>query len=347
LSIALLILGLAGCGAAAEPPLVIATSWPPLARAQLERMIAHVTSDRQPVEWVELKSGERLTTVFDRRGGVDVALGFLPADYARLAGSGQLIAFDSTDPAPWRTIHRSRTVGSAHKGDPRHDPEAFALAKSIVQDDWVKGYEQLIRRSASSDPKTDLDFPTTEALECVAMTQGGKNPERARAFLQALTTIGLAKPPGVDAAIEATADELFADLLGAATVDALNELRDADAALRNYGHPAKAEASIGERPPWPPASVGKLRSSAGGIELVETLAEQIAPDPTARAWLVESWSRPKQPIDRALLVEIAGAADGRLAREPRFRSWLRGEWTAWTRQLYRRVARVAGGYVPS
>ena len=47
------------------------------------------------------------------------------------------------------------------------------------------------------------------------------------------------------------------------------------------------------------------------------------------------------------LAELAGAADGRLAREPRFRAWLRGEWTAWTRQLYRRVARLAGGYVPS
>ena len=49
-------------------------------------------------------------------------------------------------------------------------------------------------------------------------------------------------------------------------------------------------------------------------------------------------------VDRLL---AAGAAEGRLAREPRFRAWLRGEWTAWTRQLYRRVARLAGGYVPS
>jgi hypothetical protein len=48
-----------------------------------------------------------------------------------------------------------------------------------------------------------------------------------------------------------------------------------------------------------------------------------------------------------LMAEMAAAVDGRLAREPRFRAWLRSEWTAWHRQLYRRVARVAGGYVPS
>ncbi len=45
-----------------------------------------------------------------------------------------------------------------------------------------------------------------------------------------------------------------------------------------------------------------------------------------------------------MLRELAQAEGGRLVREPRFRAWLRGEWTAWTQQLYRRVARLAGGY---
>ena len=122
---------------------------------------------------------------------------------------------------------------------------------------------------------------------------------------------------------------------------------DAGAALARHGHPPAAEGAIGERPPWPPASVTGLSTRPKGPALVDLLAEQIAPEPEARAWLRASWSGPTRAIDGALLAEIAGAAGGRLAREPRFRAWLRAEWTAWSRQLYRRVARVAGGYVPS
>jgi hypothetical protein len=48
-----------------------------------------------------------------------------------------------------------------------------------------------------------------------------------------------------------------------------------------------------------------------------------------------------------LLAEIARACDGRIADEPRLRAWLRAEWTAWARQRYRRVARLAAGaWVP-
>jgi hypothetical protein len=93
--------------------------------------------------------------------------------------------------------------------------------------------------------------------------------------------------------------------------------------------------------------VEKLRERPNGEALVETLLEQVAPDPIARDWLRESWSRPKRSIDGEWLREIVEAADGRLVNDPRFRAWLRGEWTAWNRQLYRRVARLARGYVPS
>jgi hypothetical protein len=350
LALALLVPSLYGCGAAGEPPLVIATTWPPAARSELEVLIRDRLTDRQPVEWVELGSGEKLAGVLDRRGGVDLLLGGLPSEYAGLAESGQLIAPDPSDAAPWRTIQRPKTGSKpmlgppGGPGDTRDDPSAFALAKSVIEEDWVKGYEKLVRRSAAPGSKMDRDFHPTD---CVALTRVGRNPERTRSFLLALTAVGLAQPPKADAMIEARADGLLADLLASALVDAHDELQAAEAALRRYGHPPRAEASIGERPPWPPASVLKLRSVPGGELLLETLAEQVAPDPAARAWLSESWSKPKRPIDRALLVEIAAAADGRLAREPRFRAWLRSEWTAWTRQLYRRVARLAGGYVPS
>ncbi len=72
---------------------------------------------------------------------------------------------------------------------------------------------------------------------------------------------------------------------------------------------------MGERPPWPPASVAKLLADPSGESLVETLLEQVAPDPESRAWLVESWSKPKRPIDGALLAEIAGG--GRWPAGPR------------------------------
>ena len=56
---------------------------------------------------------------------------------------------------------------------------------------------------------------------------------------------------------------------------------------------------------------------------------------------MRSWDSPERTIDGAWLRDLA-AAPGGLAREPRFRTWLRGEWTAWARQHYRRIAREAG-----
>ncbi len=236
-------------------------------------------------------------------------------------------------------------------GDLRVDPDSFALAKSTLEaEGWAKGYEELVR--AAARPRT-IDRGSDEAVrslarsECVALVRGGPNPARAAQFLQILESQKLSQSPSSHLQQEGAADDLLADLLGAALVDSLDELREADAALVRFGHPARAEAAIGERPPWPPASIAKLRAGPNGEAMVETLLEQVAPEPEARAWLAESWSKPKRPIDGALLDELAGAADGRLVLEPRFRAWLRGEWTAWTRQLYRRVARVAGGYNPS
>ena len=103
-----------------------------------------------------------------------------------------------------------------------------------------------------------------------------------------------------------------------------------------------------EPPPWPPASVAKLLAphDEAAMRLVEDLAGQVAPDAAARGWLVRSWLTPARVIDRDLLGELAGAADGTLVREQRFREWLRAEWTAWARQRYRRVSRVVEGRRP-
>jgi hypothetical protein len=77
------------------------------------------------------------------------------------------------------------------------------------------------------------------------------------------------------------------------------------------------------------------------MSLVETLAAEVAPQPPARAWLLRSWLSPPRIVDDELLKELARAAQGQLGHEPRFRAWLQEEWTAWARQRYRRVARVA------
>jgi hypothetical protein len=81
------------------------------------------------------------------------------------------------------------------------------------------------------------------------------------------------------------------------------------------------------------------------MSLIETLSAEVAPEAPARAWLLRSWLGPGRSIDEQLLSELTLAAEGRLYREPRFRAWLRDEWTAWARQRYRRVARVAAGRV--
>jgi hypothetical protein len=97
-----------------------------------------------------------------------------------------------------------------------------------------------------------------------------------------------------------------------------------------------------EPPAWPPASITKIlhREGEQAMSMVETLIGQIATDPEVRAWLLRSWLSPPRPIDAKRLDELALAADGRLMNEPRFRDWLRAEWTASARQRYRRVSRA-------
>jgi hypothetical protein len=320
-------------------------------RAAIEEIFRTNSGNLQPIEWVNLESRESLTKAVDRRGGVDLVLGAPSWEFRQLAGSERLLPLDPADPVPWLSIRRpDSAVGHSRKTtDPRDDPNFFGLARASLQTEgWPKGYESLVRRLALSFPEpSPSETHPNDFLEGVGLIRGGRNLDRSRELMRILVKRGIATRATPDAPVEAIADGLLADLLISALVDASRELRDAGCALVRYNHPARAEASIGERPPWPPASVAKLRELPNGEALVETLLEQVAPDQEARDWLKASWSRPRRPIDGALLLEIAGAAEGRLANEPRFRAWLRGEWTAWTRQLYRRVARLAGGYVPS
>jgi hypothetical protein len=178
-----------------------------------------------------------------------------------------------------------------------------------------------------------------EWVEGVAAVRGARHPKVARAFVESFpepdeATLRHDEQPGSDA--------LLADLLGAVLIDAGDELRAAWTALDKAGHPERAERWMTVPPPWPPSSVDTLlRRESNAMALVDTLASQIAPDPAVRSWLVRSWLAPERPVDGKLLAELATAADGRLILEPRFRAWLRSEWSAWARQRFRRVARLA------
>ncbi len=195
-----------------------------------------------------------------------------------------------------------------------------------------------------------------EWVEGVALVRGGRDPALAQEFVRFLAGRGQADSPSPrDAAAKGDRDSdddspvaaLLADLLGATLVDAQDELWGAWAKLAAAGHPARAERWLTEPPPWPPASVARLlKQGQEGAALLETLTVEIAPEADVRNWLLRSWLAPPRQLDGRLLAELAGALDGRLAREPRFRAWLRGEWTEWARQRYRRVARLAGGAAP-
>ncbi len=310
----------------------------------------------RPIVWVELGS-HRWADACDRRGGVDLVLGGPARLFQKLADAGRLDPISPTDPVAWRVVERPRglvasseTNPSVDRGqDPRDDPATFAEAKSVLEaQGWSKGYETLVRRPVELMPKIPTPRATsTMPLEAVALSKTGRHPDQARRFLTALTSQGWITPATFNADGDARTDDLLADLLGAALVDARNERRDALIALEVHGHPSLAEYSIGEAPPWPPASVAKLRADPISVSLLDSLTVQIAPDPLALDWLRASWQEPKRAVDLPLLREISQASGGRLVREPRFRAWLRGEWTAWTQQIYRRVARLAGGYRPS
>jgi len=202
-----------------------------------------------------------------------------------------------------------------------------------------------------SEPKEPAEW-----VEGVALVRGGRNPALAQEFVRFLAERGQADSPSPSDAVgkgdpdsvdDPGVAALLADLMGSTLVDAQDELWAAWATLAAAGHPERAERWLTEPPPWPPASVDKLlKRGEEGAALLETLTVEIAPEADVRNWLLRSWLAPPRHVDGRLLAELAGATGGRLAREPRFRAWLRGEWTAWARQRYRRVARLAAGAVP-
>ncbi len=184
-------------------------------------------------------------------------------------------------------------------------------------------------------------------VEGAAIVAGGANQALASEFLRFLAETYPDRPAAETISAGSQGDiqleELVADLVGATLVDAQDELWAACAALERAGDPEPALQWMTEPPPWPPASIARLlaRGGSDGVGLMETLAQEIAPDAAVRHELIRSWLAPPRVIDRGALAELIHLADGRLGVEPRFRAWLRAEWTVWARQRFRRVERLA------
>ncbi|WP_422929879.1 hypothetical protein [Singulisphaera sp. PoT] len=265
--------------------------------------------------------------------------------------------------------------------DPRHDALALAWAKQALQETtWADGYARLVRDAGEA---CRVGRRSGSALAAVLQGEAQSTPATGESIANAGKAVRLEPPQGSGpgtygesgAIIEGTsrlrlarffreflrekdeanrfvstdedADDLLCDLLGATLVDAQDELWDAWNMLERSGHPKRPSMWMSLAPPWPPASITKLSEKDPSGSLVQTLAAEIAPDPDIRAWLLRDWLGPPRLIDEHVLAQIATAVDGRLFREPRFRAWLRAEWTAWARQRYRRVARMAKEWTES
>jgi hypothetical protein len=240
----------------------------------------------------------------------------------------EFVQFDGSDLATLAQTSDDRADARAREtvgvrlalADPRNDPVTLAWAVLQLEPGrWREGYATLVE---------------TAALGPRIAWQGGG---RTGAGLQYK---GGSARPGVG---EQGVDTLIAELLGATLVDAQDELWTAWKAFARAGYPEPARKWLTEPPPWPPASIEKYlrREGENSMALIETLAAELAPTPSVRAWLVRSWLSPARPMDETLLTELALAAKGQLGAEPRLRAWLRAEWTASARQRYRRVARLA------
>lgn len=97
----------------------------------------------------------------------------------------------------------------------------------------------------------------------------------------------------------------------------------------------EAEKYLTTPPPWPPASIQRLRQERG-FEFVVALADQLAIDAAQRDVLIDEFGKPDGLLDFRM---IESADRGRLASSSRFVDWLHAEWAAWVKQRCRRTVR--------
>ena len=143
---------------------------------------------------------------------------------------------------------------------------------------------------------------------------------------------------------------LLGDLLHAVFGENWTEFHQAWSAIRRAPTPSMEGRELAERwilqpPPWPPASVELLKTRPAASLLLTELVTQLSSTKVSRAWLQGQFEGPARLVDASLLAEIGLVDDQGLVCEPRFRNWLRAEWSAWAGQRYRRAGRLAEGKV--
>jgi hypothetical protein len=358
-----------GCGATAPPDLLVATSWPHDARERLKLEFQQwvVSSSPDPgheavgLEWLVLADGEDIERVARRRIPPDILLGAGATSLERLSREERLLPVKGPNSARW-CITRRAASGPAELGDPRRDMRSLAWAmRQLEPGRWREGYARLVdvagheprigwRVGSEPGRRAEANIATpgdSRWPEGAAISSSSREPLMAREFLRFLIETRQAElgpSPGVtNHPADAECESVVADLLGATLVDAQDELWAAWDAVERAGSPVLARKRLTEPPAWPPASVEKYlkREGENAMSLIETLAGELSPRPAVRGWLIRSWLSPPRLVDETLLAEMAHAAEGTLINEPRFRAWLRAEWTASARQRYRRVAKLA------
>jgi hypothetical protein len=359
-------LGAISAGRAVRDRLLIATSWPPADRQRIESEFhdwvaasgSRGTSVPVRVDWLILAPWDDPARLPERSNPPDVLLGGPGSLFEGLASAGVLSPLQHAGSPSWLEAHReligpAGTTSPRERGaleefdDPRHDFTSRAAAMNLLHaGSFLEGYARLVHQAGSSRRIGRFATgKTPSGIEGAAMLNLGRNHELGRLFLRFLAASGRAgsPPPRPIDRPSAGTESLLVDLVGATVVDAQDELWTATAALEGSTVREPALRWLTEPPPWPPASVARIMRRRGerAMAMVETLAGQLAPDPDVRAWLIRSWLSQPRTVDPLVLEELVRAVDGRLCREPRFRDWLRAEWTAWARQRYRRVARLA------
>jgi hypothetical protein len=349
----------------------VATSWPLAYRERLQAEFARWMAASEPaphrasssISWLVLASADDRQRLGRRPDPPAILLGGPARDFERLTHQEAFLPVEDGGPARWCRI-RAQPGLVTDFGDPRIDCESLGWTlHELDPPRWREGYAYLVELAGNSPriggPPAEASIaarpqnvpPFAVADQGVGILSAAGDRPLARAFLRFLIETGQAEPAPAPAPVAtATAgglppevESLVADLIGAAVVDAQDELWTAWRALDGAGPREPARKWLVEPPPWPPASIEKYlrREGENAMSLIETLAAELSPEPAARAWLIRSWLSPPRVVDLALLTEMAQAVDGTLGREPRFRSWLRAEWTASARQRYRRVGRLA------
>ena len=295
-----------GCAGSSDDRLVVATNWPEEACERLERSL----SSPIRIRWIRVGPHEDPTRALIGSANLDVVLGGPQSSYERLRISGRLASL----PIGWRV---------ALPGKVRDDLFALMAAQERPGE-WSAVFGRLVRdASANPSPRASTD------AESAAIAAGSRHQDMAIAFLDATG--------GTWVRDESPSLPMVNDLLTATLVVAKQERLAAREALERAGNSSRSLALFAEAPPWPPASIEKMRARTDGESLMSLLAEQVAPDPVAREWLIKSLNQPSRPLDGGMLDILARAAEGRLVAEPRFQAWLRSEWGTWARQRYRRV----------